>query len=529
MYKVIIIDDEKNIVQGLQKFIDWQKLNCKIVGEAYNGKTGFSLAMELDPDIIISDIKMPYIDGLEMISKLKKAGCQSKFIILSGYSDFEYAKRGISLGVNSYVLKPVDEDEFISCLQSTINEIENERKKTHALNVLKEKVNESYSVFIENVLRDVVDSYFDNNAEVEAVLQTIDILPHATNYASLIIEINSNYTSHIKKIRTKTYNLLKEIVINNKWGILFNYNLSRIALIINTPNPIDNETLRSIVANIRYTIDSNIDTPITIGVGNIYKDIKNISKSFEQARVALTHKIIRGKNRDIFFDEIETMPPNLTVVPSHLIKELEDCISSGYTDSIKNIINKIFEILLDSADLSLWNLQIQCMDILLATLRKIPDINIELTQFIERDIMSLDFISKFNTTDELKDWFTNVILNIIKLNTQSLENKNKNIIDDIKKYIQEHYSENLSLDFLSKVFFMNPYYISQLFSKKTNKTYLDYVTEVRIQKAKELLLNTDMMIYEIAQKVGYNNAKYFSRVFEKVEGCNPSVYRKRCK
>lgn len=521
MYKVVIIDDEKRIVNGLQKILNWTEMNCEIAGVTYNGKEGLTLVSSLKPDIVLTDIRMPHMDGLEMIKALNEQGCTARFIMLSGYAEFEYAKRGIEIGVSSYLLKPINEIELANTIKELIAGIEKERETNSRINIL-EKSTSRLLQFREHLLKDLVIGAIDDAGDIQDIFESLHIPIYETNFAcalveleNLVLDASDNTSQDIKEFITQRY---------SGRAIVFHYSQSQYAMIINNKELLDDDTALKTLNSLQNTIFEKYKYPVTIGTGRIFNSLEEISGVFNQALYAINFKAIKGKNIVISYPEASQYPYTNFLLPDNMIQNLEDSIYTMDYKKAASLIHRFFYILVENGNLTPLNLQLQCIGLLLEIARKMNSLQVGLANFIGKDILSIEAISRYKTVDEIKNWMLNTIRSIIEIK----ESQSKNAVDiikNIKDYISEHIDEDITLNSLAEQFFMNPYYLSTLFKKKTGQAYSKYLTDVRIDKAKELLMFTDYKINEISEKVGYCDVKYFQKLFTKSTGCSPSKYK----
>lgn len=521
------MDDEKGIVDGLKILIKRNVPNCKIVGCAYNGIEGVEKIMQLKPDIVITDICMPQVDGLEMIKTLQNKGCESKFIILSGYSEFEYAKKGIALGVKFYINKPVEEDELFDSIEKVRVEICKEKANIEKALRLKNNYENNIKKLKDFVLRDVLDSGFENINDIEYMLDSIEFPIYHTQYVCAIIDTNNESAIGDFSYKSDINNQIAEFLSKYASVNIVRYVDQQVAIIVTNKKTIDTERLFSDFLNIRIYLENDKNIKSAIGIGNVYNSFNEISRSFEEARQALNYKVIRGTNSIIVYREIEKISKNKEIFTDDKIIKLESCLESMDFLCCKCVIDDLFRDMSLNKNLSIYDLQIQSVNILMSGMRKMSLIQLQLNGFLGKNILELQHISQFKTLNQLKNWVTNTIKSIIEIREMQNVTRKKDVIDKVKDYIIENYDKNITLAELSSQFFINPYYLSQLFKEKTGTTYLNFVMETRINKAKELLEKTDLKIYEICESVGYSDTNYFSKLFERFAGVRPTEYKKK--
>jgi two-component system, response regulator YesN len=521
--KVILVDDEKGILDGLQLLITRYVPECKVVGTAYNGLEGVAIIQEQKPDIVITDIRMPQADGLEMIRLLKEAGCQTKFILLSGYADFEYARRGMQLGVQFYINKPVEEEELSDCIYQVIEVIKEEQAKLQEVEDLKQEV---HSRMQEITLRDIIDVGSENTTYVEELLRMASLPIIGNFFVCALLDIGSSAESLKDFICEPVFRTIDQALGQYLKVYRFRYSGAQIAIVVAHSGDIAYEKLVSSIQSLKESLYRELKLSMTIGIGTVHERAAGISRSFEEARYALNYKVIRGVEVVIPYPEVMSLQETSHPISEELITRLESGLDNMDEAGCVSIIREIFRQMEAERGMSPIDLQMQCLNILLSSLRKMSFLQLQQNNFLGRNILSLEGISRIRTLEQLEQWMIKVFEGIISFKQEHNIPKKKDIIAEIKEYVKEHYNEQISLADLSDRFFINPYYLSQLFKQKTGDTYLNYLAQTRINKSKELLEKSDMKVYEICQMVGYSDTQHFARLFEKLVGCKPSEYRK---
>ncbi|MFC5447463.1 response regulator [Paenibacillus aestuarii] len=518
--KVFLVDDEKGIVDGLKKIISRYIPECEIVGEAYNGVQGVSLIPACSPDIVITDIRMPQADGLEMIAKLKDAGCQAKFILLSGYADFEYARKGMRLGVQFYLNKPVEEEELRDCVCKVMEAIREEHVKKQELDLLKNRM-------LESTMCDIVDAGSDNPIYVGELLRLAHIPMEQTGYACALLEFDNSQSALTEQELNWLFGRMDQLLKKQGQGVFrFRYSAFQIAILLTTSKGKGDSELIPSMHNLKEEVFRELQKTMTVGVGTAKEQAVEISLSFEEARQALSYKVIQGDGAVISYANMMNLVGGRLTIPEELIEKLEAALDNTNEKECVNLVREIFRRMEAERHISPTDLQLQCLNILLSSVRKMSFQQLQQNELLGRHILSLEAISRFRTLERLEVWMIEVIQGIINFKLKHNMTKKKDVIAEIKKYVTEHYNESISLAELSTKFFINPYYLSQLFKQKTGDTYLNFLAQIRINKAKELLEKTDLKVYEICETVGYSDTPYFARQFEKLTGFKPSEYRK---
>ncbi|MGO4495046.1 helix-turn-helix domain-containing protein [Paenibacillus sp. 2RAB27] len=528
--KLFLVEDEKGLVEGLKKMISRYIPECEVIGQAYNGIEGAKLIMESQPDIVLTDIRMPQADGLDMIQSLKDQGCLSKFIILSGYADFEYARKGMQLGVQFYLNKPVEEDELSDCVYRVMATVREEQAKTKEIDHLKQEV---HSRLAENLLRDLLDAGGDPSDHEDELLRLIGMPNDNMKYVCALLEFESYVASSLpsgvfKESRLEqVYFKIDQVLKQYDRVYRFRYGGSQLAVIVmQMGSVLASDELHHSFYSLKETLHLEQKLNVTIGIGTVQERTAGISTSFEEARHALSYMLIKGKGSVILYSEVLHMVKRRLPVPEETIIKLETNLDKMDEGGSMSIIHDIFCQMAVEKGLSPADLKLQCLNILLSSIRKMSFQPWQMNDFLGRHIPSLDEMSRFRTLSELEEWMIEVVRAILALKQEYKIPEKKDVIAEIKDYVAAHYDESIGLAELSARFFLNPYYLSQLFKQKTGDTYLNYLTQIRINKSKELLEKTELKVYEICQMVGYVDTQYFSRLFEKITGIKPSEYRK---
>ncbi|MEV5027017.1 response regulator [Paenibacillus sp. LPE1-1-1.1] len=521
--KLILVDDEKGIVEGLKKMISRYIPECEVVGSAHNGLEGFELIQKKQPDIVITDIRMPQADGLDMINMLREANSRAEFILLSGYADFEYARKGIQLGVKFYLNKPVEEEELRQCVIQVMDAISSNRDKLAEVDELRQEV---LSRIQEDALRDISYIGPEQADLMEELLQAARIPKKCSRFASILMEFDGN-TDPLKENGFQPLYQQIDLALRRYHCVYrFRYSAGQIAIVVAHGAPMKNEELIRMVRVMKEAALRELKLSVTVGIGKVHDGVTGISKSFEEARQALSYKVIKGTDAVLpYFEMLKLAGPGLSV-PEEVIAKLEAAIDNMDKEECTRILRDIFRLMEDEPDMRPDELQMHCLNILLSSIRKISFQQLQQNDFLGRHILSLEGISKFRTLEVLEEWMIEIIDRMITFKQEHNNLKKNDIITQVKEYVAAHYDEPITLADLSARFFISPYYLSKYFKQKTGETYVSFLTQIRIAKAKELLKQTDLKVYEICRMVGYSDTQHFAQMFEKLAGCKPRDYRK---
>jgi len=530
MLRVMIIDDEPTIRKGIISSIDWSQYEIEIVGEASNGKEALEIVPGLGPQIIITDIRMPMMDGLELTHELKKLLPETKIVILSGYDDFSYAKQALRLGVCEYLLKPVGAEELITLLLKLKNDIQVETAKKIQAETTQTLLNENLlllqSEFIQTMMKGALN---DSDLILQKAAQ-LNIDFTGPFYQVVIVDID-DYLLQTEGLPEKEQAAIKQMVLNaaqkvlcsKGTGLFFSEFDYLIGLIHGTKSEMD--ATMEVYRAIQTEIKQNLKLTVTIGVGRSYGNLKEIPCSYQEAAICLRKKIFTGKGKIIIFEPEWLQPTTRPLIyPTTDEKELLNQLKLMESQQVTTIIEKIFTNL--SATLaSPEALRNICVKFIIIVMNSLEELGVDFEKHLGKNFEPYKEIDKYETIEDIKEWFNNLMQSFIKIIKETKNEKYKGIVKVAIQFIQEQYSEDINLTDISNTVFVTPNYLSRVFKEQTGESLINWLNRFRTEKAKTLLHDLEIKVYEIAEKVGYNDYKYFSHIFKKYTGMTPKEYR----
>ncbi|HHW31700.1 MAG TPA: response regulator [Clostridiaceae bacterium] len=511
MINVMIVDDEVDILYGAQMIIDWNKLGFNLCGLCNNSYEALEVFRRNLPDIVITDIRMPDIDGLTLAKLIKQECNDTKVIILSGYDDFNYAKTAISIGVSGYLLKPLDEIELSILLNKLKEEITLQKVSTHTDIKVDNALN--HKIISQLLSSNTLDSKQIKNLRLKRV-QLIIAKPD-TPFLIGVIE-NSKFEEDFKQL---------SIYLRNETTIYYEQLFEETAIFVIEPS--DNFTIT------REKLElSRISSTFSLAISPIITDIKTLRDVYVNIRTALDIDILFGLPGGIY--NYRTMPLNMAKPPLYEF-DFDKCkeelfkamLSMDSTDVRKlfsyflNIIRKNREHISAEMARMFWErLTLYAREILKQTFQAHTDI-------LEDFDFGCDLMKHFPSMQQISEHLYTIISNTLN-SIYEASWKNMNItVRQIMLYIRMNACNDISLKKVAEKFYLNQSYLSRIFREKTGTTFWTYVTEMRLEKAKEMLKNEYLSLYEIAHQCGFNNVKRLHAVFKKYLGCTPGEYRKQ--
>ncbi|WP_186429602.1 response regulator [Clostridium sp. BSD9I1] len=535
MIKVIIADDEEKVCQLIFNLIDWKSLDMEVVAMAHNGVEALELIEKFSPDIVVTDIRMPGYDGLEMIGRAKNIKESIYFIIISGYSHFEYAQNAIRYGVGDYILKPVKKDELLNTLtnirEKYMQRMDRLTNEEHFKLLLQSDISKLRSkIFTEYLLQKGITT---ENLELEKINEDYHSNFKRGNFQVIAVKIDCGFEEHyndsLKLLQEKVTNILNLLFRQECFDVEIYFNDSVAYCILNY----DENNKKVIRHQIKKVLDelmvlriAFVQFQFTIGVGSIVKDIKQLKETFRVARFAVGQRIIEGTGKIIqdvaVNDTSERKNELLAELNKTMAIALEIFDKDSVLSSIKSIKEKI-EVKKDMSGHEIFSLAKHICEMYLVNLR---NNQVELQndeEFYEKFYIHS---TRCGSMNQLFQYLTMIIEKSLDEIIYNKKQSDTKPIRTAKKYIQENYMSPICLEEIASIVGFNASYFSSLFKKESGVNFLEYLSEVRMNKAKELLRESNLSIAVICQEVGYNDLKHFTKTFKKNTGLKPNEYRK---
>lgn len=500
--KVMIVDDEQLIIKGMKTIIQKKSWQYNVVGEALGGEEALSVAEKCQPDLIITDICMPDINGLVLIERLKELLPETKFVVLSGYGEFSYAQEALRLGVADYLLKPVNSKKIYELLEKITKEFE-----TAGIRALEEQAKK---------LKENLYQYLYLK-KTPAARYIQDIMEPGKYYTIELISCPEGISEEEKR----NTELLTELFFAKHGNGLCTSVGGETAVVVQTRTV-------SEIHIFNRSLEAEIPCELQIVSSSSSRDVKDLEQLFWQARQCQGMAFYKTEKERILEWRGEHLNPlTIDLINNEQIQQIERGIKEGRPSDVRSQ----YEALLDKYE-RLMIFPGDVVRFIQGTFRLV--INQLANEGIIKPVINevLDeqiyHINNCRKKAELIYGITAIIEAIIKECEESNSNSNTSkIVYEIKKYIQNHYQEDITLTALASQVFISPKYLSDLFKKETGDNYTTYLISVRMEHAKQLLGQLNYKIYEIAEMVGYPNPKHFIKVFKKTVGMTPGEYRNR--
>jgi two-component system response regulator YesN len=518
--KVMIVEDEELIREGLRKNIEWESLGLEIVGSAENGIEALQMCKSLKPDILITDIKMPIISGLELIEKVKAENRDTVFIIISGYDDFNYAQQAIKYGVNDYFLKPIELEKLTEKLRVLSGQISLFRSQKESNNQLHEFVGHIIPFLKRQFFLELLYGPYENR-EIYTRLCDLGIVKESYYYSTVLVQL---------QLKGKSYNASVDIEEAYSPSLINSFNNGDEVYLVKKNGPIalfvaifqDNsaEGMKKRIVRYIEEIRKNNNLLYTT-CGTIIKNVNQLHVSFINARDRLLLQQLFGYKR------LDGMSIDTKSINVHSIDfpAIEEAITQGDEKQLAEQLSYIQWVITntDSNERESAELLVNLFHVLSGLSQSIG-VNIDNFVREPEDALSYD-----RNDPSYENIFSNLkrLAHVLQDYSTTREDKSaKNLISKAKEYINQHCFEwNISMEDVADFLGLNPSYFSATFKNVEGTTYIDYVTKYRLDRAKQLLKNKNAKISSIGKKVGYQHPAYFNYLFKKHFQVTPSEFR----
>ncbi len=518
MLKVLLVDDEPYMLEGLRIMVNWTSYGFTICGEASNGEDALEMIKLSNPDLVVTDIRMPVMDGLEFI-RLSKERLRSsaKFVILSGYDDFTYAKRAMTYNVSDYLLKPLDSEEVEAVISKLVASIIEEKKNA-------ENTNKQLSFIASQSIRRLIKGE-SKKSLFNRISLLLGINPNEAVRCILFEIEKSKQSESTDESYTNMHDEARKL-IEAELGPAFHLNLfedenERLGIFISSRMPFF-ETIENFASTLLKKLMGALPLSVWEAVSSQEKGPVGMATIYRQALESLKYRFFIGEGKVINYRDIQNAPLKYELGCGN-INALLDKIRSFEPAEIEKNIKVLFDMF------SLENLAPEAIlaylkNFELELIKMMTDLNVNPDAFSLMGVV-LDKGMGHMTMEKLKDYFLQHCIYAASYLNSARQGNSQSVINEVKNYIKQNYAGDIKLKNVARIFYLNPVYLGQIFKKSTGMQFNDYLNAVRIDEAKKLLRRTDMKIIEIARTVGFNDPKYFLSKFKSITNLSPTAFK----
>ena len=542
LYRIILADDEEEVRKSIIKKIDWHAAGFEVVGDAENGQEALEKIEALEPDVLMTDIRMPYMDGLALTQRIRQKYPSMKVLIFSGYDDFEYAQQAIKLNVTEYILKPVNVEELTEILRRVKANLDEEIEQRRNVDRLRESYQHSLPILRELFLNDLARGSIPAD-QVEGRLREygVDILGARKWLAAVVsVEIqdepeNESLADMRRNAQGQPLSQHRELIPISVRQLMEDHlkKFCRFALFNSTAGltlvaAVDGENTQTglidQLGDICKECRKVLEVAVTAGVGVSSPSLDRMGRSYQTAVDALGYRAIVGEGGVIYINDVEPVNRGKLQLDQKEESDLVAAIKFGPREKIEAAARAIAGRM--DAKVHILQYQAYILSVASTVIQLVQQYDLSLSEILGTDRDYFEVLAQMDKREDFYNWLIRVACRIGDALGQERDNTAKNMIREAKQYIEENYSDpELSVEKICRHLHMSPAYFSTMFKKETGQTYIAYLTEVRLNRAVELLNKTDDKTYIIASKVGYQEQNYFSYVFKKRFGVSPTKYR----
>lgn len=535
MYKLLVVDDEYYIRDCVTTIIDWNSIGIEIIGTAIDGEDARQKVELLAPDIVITDIRMDKVDGLDFADALRRDYPFIKVIIMSGYDDFDYIKKALEIKVFTYLLKPMRPDELVEAVQNVIKAIEEEKKLVDRIQKMELEIDRDRYLLIDRFISDLMKGNHGSNEDIQASMTFLNIILQKSYYCCIIISI-VNYYEILKDLGLKklhgTMFSIKELLNN----ILSDYEIwaligddGNLKSIIGSDLFIQgavNHKLITALEQVTAYIAELLGISVSISIGGVYQDLLELSKSYEEALLVAEHNTLAGGPGIVHINDLSSHSEARYIYPAAKEELLFRNLLNSTEERLASLIKELFHDMV-SQNCSRDRMRIDILGLIGKITRKAMDMGIDMYSLYNHKLLDpYNAFERYNTNEQIENWLVNIIVKTVDAIKKKQGTQLKSVIIKANRFLQENYANpNLTLEVISDNLFLNPAYFSRLYKKETGENYVDALIRIRMEKAKILLRETNKKITDISESVGYPVPKYFYAIFKKYTGLTPLEFR----
>lgn len=525
-YSVLLVDDEEDVIQIIMKKMDWESMGFQVAGYAHNGVEALEMAEELQPDVVMTDIKMPYMDGLTLSRKLKELYRTVKIIIFSGFDEFEYAKEAIQIEVEEYILKPIDAGNLKEVFDRIREKIDREMDEKRNVDKLREYYMESIPILQENFYTSLIDGRIPEN-EIDRYMDDYQISLTGPYYVVSILHISTtnippNMNTFLLGVSVKK---LAEEHMEDEWKSRILMYLGDIVVITQLESQEQITEFTDFMDQLCRLAKHVCEATVTAGIGYVSNNLPDIRLSWQGARSAVSYRVIYGNARAINIAEIDPMENADERWEEQEIQKILKKIRMGSREELEEEIDHCIHKFMEDGT-TMQKYQIFIMGLITEIFRFCTNNQLDIEEFYGEKSAVFEKCMQMESPEELERWLLEIGEKLQETVQQERQATTKSFASKAVEYVQEHYSDrNITIESVCKELGVSAAYFSTIFKKETGKTFISFLTDYRMEKAVELLMTTNDKTYIIAEKVGYADPNYFSYAFKKQYSMSPSKYR----
>lgn len=534
MYTLLIADDEQLERQALRFIIENKCSEISIIAEVGDGKSAVAVTAEEKPDIVLMDIRMPELNGLEAARVIRSMLPDTTIIMLTAFDEFNYAKEALSLGAAEYLLKPLRPNDLIQTLHEVVSKVAQRKRREKEEAELKKNLEQAMPFIKNSFMYDVISGKV---TDIHDFRDRADFLGIKADSGVILVANIDNFkqitrrASELEKqmVKQRVYQHICEIA--GKETLVVPFGGDEIIIFASYTGEVDEagvqDQIRDLAKRIRDGI-IQVGISITIGIGRYYTDPLHIHKSYLEAVSAQQQKFYIGDNQIIHIDDVPHLSSATFRYPFNYERNLLDKVRCGERQQAKEILRQLLQELF-TAKASIETVKACVLELLIVLSRAAVEGGANLEQLTLLNFNCINHLTSCVDREEVRHWIFESLDQFMDNMLESRSSMNVRLINKACTYITENFHKSISLEEVAQTVHLSPYYFSRIFKAEKGCNFVEFLTKVRIDKAKLMLQNPEQTVVRVAAEAGYQDASYFCRVFRQEVGLTPNQYRSRFK
>jgi len=526
MKRVLIADDNRIALEGMKRVIDWKGYDCELVAFCMDGETAWEIIEQGNIDIVISDIEMPKMNGIQLLQKINESKLDVKLIFMSCYEDFDFVKSAIDMDAVAYVLKPVIPEKLEKVLTKLMNIYKKDSTLIESQNRLESLIENHLSILQEHFFRSLL---LNSQMPEEEIIQRLK---------NLHIDLNIPYNVQVAIVKCINTTDNDECVLNlldmqelidsstvNATLMRAYIDSNKNLFVVSIYPPGETDSINNVYIQLSdYAVDNNIK--LKIGISNESDNVAEINVLYSQAKQAVSSSFVSDKNMIILYNDIFSESECFLdfIDPTILKQEISDILFEQDERNIDVFLDKYIPVNTDK--MHEYYIRYFCYSTINIIEMLLSSFNTDYNEVINHSII-WDKLAHYESITDVKQWLHNVLKSTLEVLYEKPPKRDLELIDKVKKIIEKEYASHLTLNSISERVFFSSIHINNLFKKEVGLTISEYLVKYRIDIAKKMLQNPDRKIYAVAKAVGYKNQSYFKLLFKQATGYTPTEYKKQ--
>jgi len=519
--KVLIVDDEKLERVLIANAVEWEKYGLTLIGEAGNGEEALEFFDINEPDLILTDINMPFMDGVALAENIRKRSQTCRIIMLTGYREFEYARKAVFLGVDDFLVKPINAEEVKKAVLASRDKIISERGQKEQLKHLQKEALDNHKLLRDAFLQRLLERHIEEEEALHKLqmFELTDLMKHC-----VCVNLRLRFEEDADGKKEYSQKLLKWVEEHTSAKVCFMHYLENLILFFSKET--SKEVEEQVKGLLRYCMTVQ-GLSLAVGISNEMEGISGISEAYGQTLKAISAGFIFGQNRCLHYAEYEKISSRTKEGTEISWKELDMAVAGGVPQRVESCIEYYVRLVSESKEQDADYLKIMTLEILSRVAGILAKHGKSLTESVD-ERQYYEGVAGIHTSADMERFLKDTLQQVIGKLQENRNKKGTALIENVRKYVRDNLSEpDLGLKLIAAELFVNASYLSRVFKQEVGESLIEYITRNRIEKSMQLLDSTDMKAYEIAEAVGIKDAHYFSICFKKYVGMTIKEYKAR--